>query len=98
MWASQPHKTKSKNENLLMKENLMAFVASRASRWSAPRSRNPTRKETQRRIASLPASGSSFDENMLGGTEQTEETRSLSHDARGGMERETWRVRSGGDL
>jgi len=65
MWASQPHKTKSKNENLLMKENLMAFVASRASRWSAPRSRNPTRKETQRRIASLPASGSSFDENML---------------------------------
>jgi len=29
------------------------------------RVQKPIRKETQRRIASLPASGSSFDENML---------------------------------
>ena len=58
---------KAKTKTLQRRENNVSLWAPRASRWSAPGSPNAIGKETQRRVASLPASGSSFDENMLGG-------------------------------
>jgi hypothetical protein len=55
-----------KIKTFLREKNSGGLSASRASRWSALEPHNIIGKETQRPITSPPASGSSFDENMLG--------------------------------